>query len=173
MARALVNIIITVYSGLHRSKDSRLLQRARGCCPSGYCMCVAGVHVEFQSRSDQGLYLSVYLQRFESGLTSVGRFRYVVGVGRAICPTEDTVIHSSPIGCVTVECTSDTLKSLFWHVFSPRLKYVKNKIKKRLKYLSTQKVQKNAIYSDKTQHANFRVNPFIKLQNGTYTAVKR
>ena len=142
MARALVNIIITVYSGLHRSKDSRLLQRARGCCPSGYCVCVAGVHVEFQSRSDQGLYLSVCLQRFESGLTSVGRFRYVVGVGRAICLTEDIVsCHSSPIGCVTVECTKNTLKSLFWHVFSPRLKYVKNKNKIKLK--QTSKISKH------------------------------
>ena len=32
---------------------------------------------------------------------------------------------------------------------------------------NTKKVQKNAIYQDKTQHANVGVIPFIKLQNDT------
>ena len=29
---------------------------------------------------------------------------------------------------------------------------------------NTQKVQKNAIYQDKTQHANFRKNPVLKKE---------
>ena len=45
--------------------------------------------------------------------------------------------------------------------------YVNKRIQLTQQDPDTLKVQKNDVYQDKTQHANFQGNSFIKLQNNT------